>query len=307
MKTLNAKPIGHSQTISWPKGPVKWVKDRTLFVSIPFTWNLPELKSEFEAGALFWDEIVIGGPGAYLLLNYFSHMNHVRIGFPHSPGILQRVNPLATKTTSGCIRNCKFCAVRRIEGHFQELENWPDLPIICDNNLLACSIEHFDRVIDRLKGHIGVDFNQGLDCRLLTDYHAKRIAEIKGIAKRGLRLALDNMTYARPWAEAIERLLSAGIAKRKISSYALIGFDSGPDEAWERCQYIESLGVRVLPMWFHELDALEKNQTTDKQQALGWTEEDRKKIMQWFYHYRILGRGKNESAINKTPMALANP
>ncbi len=35
-----------------------------------------------------------------------------------------------------------------------EFPDWPDGSVIVDNNLFACSISHFDRVIDRLKGKI---------------------------------------------------------------------------------------------------------------------------------------------------------
>ena len=58
------------------------------------------------------------------------------------------------------------------------------------------------------------------------------------------------------------------------------------DEAWKRCEFVKSFGIKVLPMWFHPLDALEKNGVTKKQKSLGWNDYERRKIMQWFYKYR---------------------
>lgn len=273
----------------WPKAPTYWTENRILYVSIPFTWNLPEVKKAIESKTLFFDRAFVGGPAVELKPFYFDDCERVTVG-ERMEGVLQRVNPNATKTTEGCIRHCRFCAVRKIEGDFRELSDWPDLPVLTDNNLLAASREHFDRVVDRLKVHGWADFNQGLDARLLSEYHALKIAEIK---KPMVRLALDSMEWAQPWEQALRTLHGCGISKANIRCYALIGFDSEPKEAWDRCRWIETHGVKVLPMWFHRLDAMERNQVTEEQKALGWTDEERKKIMQWFYQHRGYPRKKN--------------
>jgi len=160
----------------------------------------------------------------------------------------------------------------------------PDLPIITDNNLLACSKKHFDKVIDRLKKFDNVDFNQGIDSRLLKKHHANRFTELK---KPIIRLALDSMEYMHDWEKAYRLLRGAGLPKSLIRSYALIGFDSDSLEAWERCQWIENHKIKVLPMWYHALDQLEANIVTDDQKRLGWTEYDRKTIMGFYYRHRF--------------------
>lgn len=265
----------------WPRGPTWWIFQKTLYYSIPFTWNLPEVKLTLMQQPLFhiYNRVVVGGPAIYLMPDYFRGMDYVSIGH-HSDGVIQRINPMATKTTTGCIRRCEFCAVPGIEGKLVELSDWPDLPILMDNNLLAASLPHFDKVIDRLVKWGWADFNQGLDSRLLTEYHAGRLSEIK---KPIIRLALDSMQYEKSWVTAFNILRDAGIALRNIRSYALIGFDSDPKEAWERCKFISSFGIKALPQWFHELDAMENNSVTEKQKLLGWTDSDRKNIMQRYY------------------------
>lgn len=268
--------------MNWPKTYTAWTEGRILYLSIPFTWSLPLIKEELLQKSLFWDRVVVGGPAVQLIPDFFSGSPYVTVG-SHMPGVLQKVNPMATRTTVGCVNKCAFCGVPKIEGVFTELPDWPDLPIICDNNLLAASVEHFDRVIDRLIVHGWVDFNQGLDARLLTEHHAGRIAEI---TRPMIRLALDSMAMADEWVCAFKRLRSAGIPLKSIRSYALIGFDTGPDEAWERCRFIESHGIKVLPMWFHRLDALLKNTVTARQVELGWSYYEYRRIMQWFYQHK---------------------
>lgn len=253
-------------------------------MSIPFTWELPGVLSTLSQRSLWWDVAVVGGPAVELMPGFFDRLDYVTEGH-NEPGVLQRVNSLATRTTLGCVRRCGFCAIGtgRIEGDYQELRDWPDLPMITDNNLLAARKAHFDRVIDRLVVHGWADFNQGIDSRLLTDYHAARLAEIK---KPTVRLALDHMDYRDKWQEAFDRLRDAGIAKSNISSYCLVGFTSGPRESWQRCEWVESHGIKAYPMWFHALDQLEKNIVTTEQSKLGWTNEGRKRIMGYYYKHR---------------------
>lgn len=268
--------------MAWPKKCFSWVDNRTLYISIPFTWELPKAMLQVQQRSFLWDQVVVGGPAVYLMPGYFQAYDYVTEG-RSLPGILQQINPLATRTTLGCIRRCKFCGVRDIEGDFVELDDWPDLPIICDNNLLAASVEHFDRVIGRLVEWKWADFNQGIDARLLTEHHAKRLAEIK---KPTIRLALDSMAYQDQWSEAFSLLRSAGIAKSNIRTYALIGFDSDPDEAWQRCEWVEQQGGLALPMWFHPLHTLKKNQVTQRQAEMGWNDYERRRIMKWYYWHQ---------------------
>lgn len=269
----------------WPKAPTYWIEERVLSVSIPFTWNLPMVKGELSQRNFMWDTAIVGGPAVELIPGYFDGMDHVMEGH-ESPGVLQRINPEATRTTTGCNRHCNFCAIGtgKVEpGGVREMNDWPDLPILCDNNILAASEAHFDKVIERLKGHGWADFNQGIDARLLTEHHAKRLREI---GRPIIRLALDGMGYSDQWEKAFDTLRAAGFPLNLIRSYALIGFNSSPDEAWERCKWIEGHKIIALPMWFHSLDCMEANQVTEDQEKLGWNDYERRRIMQWFYQHK---------------------
>lgn len=262
----------------WPKTSLSWIENGTRYISVVFTWDLPKIERQ-----LGWQKIIIGGPAMKLMPDYFKNRSNVTVG-NLLPGALQMHNPNATRTSIGCIRKCQFCAVPKTEGKLIELDDWPDKPILIDNNLLACSKKHFDKVMDRLIKFDHVDFNQGLDARLLTDYHVERLAELKSVT---IRLALDSMKYVGQWDLSLEMLLYAGIPKKSIRSYVLVAFDSGITDVWERCKYIEDRGVLPLPMWFTPLNALERNIVTEKQKKLGWTDYERRRIMQWFYHHKI--------------------
>jgi hypothetical protein len=266
---------------AWPGGITKWMEDRTLYLSIPFTWLLSRGLATVRQRSTLWDCAIVGGPAVCLMPGFFADVPWVQEG--KAANVLQRVNPHATRTTEGCPNHCRFCAVSRLEPQFRELEDWPDLPILIDNNLLAASIGHLDKVFDRLERWGWADFNQGLDARQLNSYHAERLARI---GKPLVRLALDHAGQQDTWERAFALLRKHGIALSRIRSYALIGFDSGPDEAWRRCEWLEGHRIKALPMWFHELDALKPNIVTAKQRELGWTDYERRRIMQWYYQHK---------------------
>jgi hypothetical protein len=276
----------------WKAGILTWEDADALCISVAFTWDLPFARRY--ADAMRHRRVRIGGPAVGLAKKKFPGFwlgCHAEIG-GHYPGVLQRWNPFATRTSVGCIRMCEFCSVPSVEGaetleefgkRQAELPDWPDLPVTADNNLLANSLAHFDRVCDRLEKHEWSDFNQGTDARLVTEHHAERIARLK---RPMVRLALDSMSYVDAWDRALERLLRAGVAKRNIRCYCLMAFGTSPGQCWKTCEYVEKNGIKPLPMWFHELNALERNIVTERQSALGWNDYERRRLMQWFYQHK---------------------
>ncbi len=269
----------------WPNGPTYWRKKDILYISIPFTWNLPSVKAQIKQINFFLKKIIVGGPAVRIMPDYFDHIKKVKVGDSY-PGVLQLVNPLATKTTTGCIRNCGFCIVQKIEGELKELSTWPNLPIVCDNNLLGASESHFECVmLELIKKWGWADFNQGIDARLLTKDHAELFARLD---RSIIRLALDSMSYYDSWEHALFTLLEAGVRKNSIRSLAIIGYKDTPEEAWKRLRKIESFNVNPLPMWFHELDTLQHAKVTDKQKELGWTEYRMTQILTFYYGHTLM-------------------
>lgn len=264
----------------WPKSFLEWRDGDTLNISVPFTWLLPAVQQRIDQRTFDAPKrIRVGGPAVALMPDY---LKAAEVG-GEIAGVLQRFNPQATRTTVGCPRRCPFCAVPKVEGSFAELADWPDGPIICDNNLLRASIAHFDRVCDRLERWGWADFNQGLDARYMTRYHADRLKRIGHVK---VRMALDNQAVMPAWEQAFKHLRDSGIARAEIGSYVLCAFDSGPDDAWDRCYWVEMHGTKAYPMWYHPLYCLDKNAVTREQAEMGWNDYQRRKLMQWFYKHK---------------------
>jgi radical SAM superfamily enzyme YgiQ (UPF0313 family) len=149
----------------------------------------------------------------------------------------------------GCIRNCKFCLVRQKEGPIKVSGSIYDFwdgssknIIILDNNILALP-DHFKKTCDDIRlNNLRVDFNQGLDIRLLTDGICRILKSIK---IKEVRFAFDNDDLF-PIIKKKMKLLK----KYKIYAnfYVLVGFDSTFDNELKRINYLHSNGQRAYIM-----------------------------------------------------------
>lgn len=238
--------------MNWSKTFVEWWGGGVPHLSVVFTWDLPAARQRAEVLSRQGYVVRAGGPAVVLMPKYM-------VDVADCSGTISALpfhNPMATFTSRGCVRTCAFCAVPHIEGGLKELDDWPVRPIVCDNNLLACSRGHFDRVVDRLKPLAGIDFNQGLDARLLTTYHAERLAELDCM----VRLAFDSVAYETQFREAYKRLRVAGFPKRRLRVYVLIGFKDTPADALYRLRVVhKELKLMPNPMRYQSLDSLKKN------------------------------------------------
>jgi hypothetical protein len=259
----------------WSGGYAEWIEGNTAYLSVVFSWRLADA---FQRAVWFASQglaVRAGGPAVVLNPAYLADV--AEIG--GEVNALARHNPQATFTTRGCIRRCSFCAVPRIEGDLVELADWEPRRVVCDNNLLAASRAHFDRVIDRLKPLRGVDFNQGLDMRLLTSHHAGRLAELD---LKAVRLAWDDTRLESQFMRAYETLRKAGIWKRKIRVYVLIGWRDTPEDALYRLETVRSLGILPNPMRYQPLDATRRNEHVGP----GWTDSELVRFMRYWANFK---------------------
>jgi len=144
--------------------------------------------------------------------------------------------------TRGCIRKCPWCIVPKKEGYIRIvgdlLDLWDgkskDIKIL-DNNILALP-KHFELICKQArKNKIRVDFNQGLDHRLLTQ---EIVNSMKSISHIEYRLAFDHPAYLSSVNRAITLL-----QKNKINRcmwYVLVGFNTTFQEDLQRVQYLRS-------------------------------------------------------------------
>jgi len=100
-----------------------------------------------------------------------------------------------------------------------------------------------------------VDFNQGLDARLLTEEKMRLLSEIP---IKPLRIAFDNMEYETIYTRAIE--LAAKYNIRNLSNYLLYNEKDKPEELYQRLEInvllSEELNIDIysFPMKFHPIN-----------------------------------------------------
>lgn len=269
---------------TWPKSIIQWQEKRVAYLSVPFTWMLPAAARMAAEWRFIGYDVRAGGP-AVDLMPYFPELRKTGLAELATCGgslpALERHNPEACFTSRGCVRRCSFCAVWRIEPVFEELTDWEPRPIVCDNNLLATSRRHFDRVIDRLAPVPDVDFNQGLDARLLKAHHIERLRDLD-LAK--VRFSWDSTREEGPVMDAIARVRAAGFPKRRISVYVLVNHGESPAEALHRVETIHAAGSRAFVQRFNPLDTLKRNSYLSPE----WTDHGLNRFLNYWNRLRWL-------------------
>lgn len=236
----------------WPKRIVHWTEGEVAFLSVVFTWHLPQAYSLCCWYGQQGYRVRVGGVAVKQMPEYLSQVAEIGGDID----VLWRHNSLATFTSRGCVRKCAFCAVPIIEGSLVELSDFVPKPIVCDNNILACSRGHFEAVVDCLKPLRGVDFNQGLDARLLKSYHLERLKELDLAV---LRFAWDDVGMESQVMSAIDATVRAGFPRPKIRCYILFNFKDTPEDALYRCNTLKQMGILPNVQRYQPLKTLKKN------------------------------------------------
>lgn len=100
-----------------------------------------------------------------------------------------------------------------------------------------------------------VDFNQGLDARLLDE---KKMELLSEIPIKPLRIAFDSMKYEKVYTRAIELATKYGIYN--LSNYLLYNEEDKPEELYQRLEIninlCENLNIYIysFPMKFHPIN-----------------------------------------------------
>jgi hypothetical protein len=148
-------------------------------------------------------------------------------------------------TTRGCPRRCFFCFVPMKEGNIRVIGDIYDLwdgmskeLIIMDNNILALP-EHFFKIAGQLKKEkLKVDFNQGLDHRLVTDEIAKELLSLNH--KKEIRFAFDDIAYKKTVLKALEILRRNGMKDWKTRWYVYVSEKDTYETAFERLELLRT-------------------------------------------------------------------
>ena len=146
--------------------------------------------------------------------------------------------------TRGCIRKCPWCIVPKKEGYISPYNTWRQIKrpdsrdiVFMDNNVLAC--EHgIEQIRDMIGEKVRVDFNQGLDARLITPEVAELLSRLKWI--RFIRMSADTDAMLSVVLEAIERLKACGVKPYRVFVYVLV---QDVESAERRCIALREIGA----------------------------------------------------------------
>lgn len=177
--------------------------------------------------------------------------------------------------TRGCIRKCPWCVVPKKEGALKPYCDWrsikradSDKIVFMDNNVLASEYG-----IEQMKSMVGqdvkIDFNQGLDARLITDEIAKLLSQLKWI--RFIRLACDTSQMIPILEQAVQRLEKYGVKPYRVFVYTLI---QDIDEAYQRIKALDKLGVEPYAQPYRDFET-------------NYVNPDHKRLARWCNHKAI--------------------
>jgi len=190
-------------------------------------------------------------------------------------------------SSRGCIRRCPFCSVPQLEPEFEAKKSIKHLiypghkrVILWDNNFLASP--YWQNIFDELEeSKLEIDFNQGLDARLLTEETALRLRRLRIPI---VRLAYDSKGIKKSLKKAISLLKDVGISGRRIVVYCLYGYLDTPEDFLERITDLMTWGVVAYPMRYQPLEPCNK----DSYVSPNWT---RKQLEMIAKARRVIGYG----------------
>lgn len=247
--------------------------DRTYVTSL-FTWGWKEVWEavQFHKNLYPTTEVWLGGIYASLMPEHakLSGSDYVHIGlFEEAEDLLPAYDLVPQWKWSiafasrGCPNRCAFCAVPKLEGGLHSCRKtikhlvYPghNRVILWDNNILA-SPDWESIVAEVMQLSIVVDYNQGLDAKLVTPQVAEVLSKLKMPC---VRLAYDFKAKGKYVKNAIELITSHGIRGREIFVYVLYNFNDTPDDFFERVKDVLTWGAVVFPMRFEPLDSVTRN------------------------------------------------
>jgi hypothetical protein len=148
----------------------------------------------------------------------------------------------------GCIRKCSFCVVPKKEGDLRKYSTLTEVRqgrkkvVLMDNNFLANDAAFVEEQLDAaIQEKVYVDFNQGLDCRLVDDVNAFWLAKVRW--KPAVRFACDHASVLPSLRFAVSMLRIAGY-KGEVYVYVLA---KDLWEAFDRVQRILAIDKKMVP------------------------------------------------------------
>lgn len=230
-----------------------------VYMSKVFTFS-PDMDTVIRA-----KEIVRGGTG---YKDYGSLSPEIEATYPDY-SIYPKWKPAIGFLTRGCIRNCPWCIVPRKEGKIRPAATWQEIKrsdsreiVFMDNNVLAC--DHGLQQIEDMGGKpVWVDFNQGIDARLITPEVAQLLARLHWI--RFVRMSCDTKAMLPVILNAVQNMVEAGISRSRFWCYVLV---QDVQEAHEIVLSLDYHGITPFAQPYRDYDGGEP--TAEQKQFARW-------------------------------------
>ena len=199
--------------------PGLWIPDHDeVHICCVFTWDIEQAKDmQFQWQGRTKKPVLIDGPAFGNSGGEFVPVRYVK------PGVVF--------TSRGCPNKCRWgdmrCLVPEREGKLRELSihegNW-----INDNNFLACSKQHREKVYQMLRGQKAVEFKGGLEAARLTDWD---IEQMRSLRIRKMFFACDHDGAIPLIQKTAKRLYAAGYKWDHLHCFVVIGDDMKKNES----------------------------------------------------------------------------
>jgi len=199
------------------------------------------------------DEVVKGGTG-YGIGNYLPiEIEHMKPDYSLY-GITDTAYGFISR---GCPRQCKFCNVSvqqgKVSRRVAELSEFWDGQkniVLLDPNITAC--KDVETILDELiNSRSYIEFNQGLDIRLITDKIAEKLNQLK---IKMIHFAWDNYEF-KTYEKLKEFRSKLKFDDRRLRVYVLTNFNTTEEQNLERIYKLKELGYDPYVMIFDKPNA----------------------------------------------------
>lgn len=163
--------------------------------------------------------------------------------------------------TRGCPRGCLFCIVAGKEGktsvkvaNLSEFWNGQKNIVLCDPNILACR-EWRDLFNQLAESCANIDFNQGLDARLLTE---EKCEAINRLNLKEIHFAWDryeDKAKVLPKLQMFSELCKGKVNQHNAICYVLVNHGTTIDQDLERIYTLMDLGYLAYVMVYDKPNA----------------------------------------------------
>lgn len=218
-------------------------------------------------------EVTVGGIYATLCKDHLKNIFKNRINifeglYDEAEGLLPDYSLIPKWKTSiifssrGCIRKCAYCSVPKLESKFSAKKSIKHLIypghnsiILWDNNILASP--YLKNILNEIEDtQLKIDFNQGLDARLLTEKIALKLKRLKLPI---IRLAYDTKDIKPHLKKSIDLLKDTGFRGKNIIVYCLHNYLDSPYDFLNRIKDLMEWSVVAYPMRYEPLEPRQKN------------------------------------------------